>query len=194
MKKITLIAAMLIAAFLFSFKMIETSIWSVDPAHSKLGFSVKHLLISDVDGSFKNFSSKITSTNEDLTDAVIELSADINSINTDNEKRDADLKSAGFFDAQKYPKLIFKSTSLKKVEGNNYKLTGDLTMHGITKKIEMDVIVNGPIVHPMSKKMVTGLKVTGKLKRSDFDIGSSTPGAVVGDEVTINANGEFIKE
>ncbi|SMO59729.1 YceI family protein [Solitalea koreensis] len=189
MKKFILIALMVIA----SVSALAQS-WSVDKAHAKLGFSVKHLMISDVDGFFKNFDAKVTSAKDDFTDAVIELSADINSINTNNEKRDKDLRSPQYFDAEKYPKLTFKSKSLNKADERNYILIGDLTMHGVTKQIQLDVIYNGSILNPGSKKMVAGFKVTGKINRKDFNIANSVPGAMIGEEVTINTNAEFIKD
>lgn len=189
MKK-TIIAALAIVA---SFAGFAQS-WTLDKSHSKLNFSVSHLLISDVDGSFKNINSKITASKTDFSDAVIELTADVNSINTDDENRDKHLKSADFFDAAQYNTLTFKSKSFKNVGGKKYKLAGDLTMHGVTKPVVLDVVYNGSAVHPYSKKTVAGFKITGSLKRSDFGIGGSTPTAVVGDEVALVANAEFTKE
>ena len=164
----------------------------MDKAHSKLGFSITHLMISDVEGSFKTFEVKLTTSKEDFSDAVVEMTSDVSTINTDNEQRDTHLKSADFFDAAKYPKITFKSKSFKKTEDKKYKVTGDLTMHGITKAIELDAI--GIIIeHPMSKKTVGGFKISGKIKRSDFGIGSSMGEAILSDEVIINANAEFSK-
>ena len=168
--------------------------WTLDKSHAKLGFSVTHLLVSNVEGSFKSFDSKITSSKEDFSDAVIELTADINSLNTDDEQRDGHLKSPDFFDAAKYEKLTFKSKSLKKEGAKKYKLLGDLTLHGVTKPVTLDVTFNGTAVHPYTKKTIAGFKVTGAIKRSDFAIGAATPGAIVSDEVEINTNAEFIKE
>jgi polyisoprenoid-binding protein YceI len=167
--------------------------WSLDKAHAKLGFSVKHLLISNVEGNFKSFDAKITSSKDDFSDAIIELTADINSIDTDNDQRDTHLKGADFFDAANHGTLSFKSRSFKKVADKKYKLTGDLTLHGITKPVELDVTFNGTVEHPYTKKTIAGFNVTGILKRSDFTIGGATPGAVVSDEVAINTNVEFIK-
>ena len=120
MKKLVLFAAVL-STTLFAFKPAAEFIWGADTAHSKLGFEITHLMISDVEGSFKNFESKITASKDDFSDAVVELSADVNSVNTDNEKRDAHLLNADFFDAAKYPKLTFKSTSFKKYRITNTK-------------------------------------------------------------------------
>src|SRR5687767_1250190 len=108
MKKTILFIA--IAALAFSFKAIENTVWTLDKAHSKLGFSITHMMISDVEGSFKTFDITITAPNkEDFADAVVEMTADINSIDTDNEGRDNHLKNADFFDAPKYPTMTFKS-------------------------------------------------------------------------------------
>lgn len=169
--------------------------WTVDKAHSKVGFTVTHLLLSEVDGNFKTFDAKITATKPDLSDAVFDLTADVNSIDTDNDRRDGDLKSEKWFDAAKYPTLTFKSSSFKKVEGKKYQATGDLTMHGVTKPVTLDVTMNGPITQesPRGKQEKAGFKVSGALKRSDFGVGSA-PVAVVSDEVEIKANGEFAKQ
>ncbi|MBS1681847.1 MAG: YceI family protein [Bacteroidetes bacterium] len=189
MKKISTI---LLAVFAASTVSAQT--WALDKAHAKLGFSVTHMLISEVEGSFKSFDASITATKDDFSDAVIEMTADVNSIDTNNDYRDKDLKSENYFDAVKFGTLTFKSTSVKKVDGKNYKVTGDLTMHGVTKSVELDVILNGPIEHPRSKKLIAGFKITGKIKRKDFGVGEKTPGAVVSEEVHIYANAEFGKK
>lgn len=189
MKKINfLIAVLLFAGSSFA------QTWSLDKAHAKLGFNITHLLVSDVDGAFKTFDAKLNSSKEDFSDAVVELSADVASIDTDNEDRDKHLKTPDYFDAEKFPKITFKSTSFTKVDGKKYKLVGDLTMHGVTKSVTLDVILNGPILHPFNKKKVAGFKVTGVLKRSDFGISPGTPSAILSDEVNINTNAEFTKD
>ena len=193
MKKVTLITLLTISAFFFSFTVVAPSSWTLDKNHGKLGFTITHLMISEIEGSFKNFDAKITAPNEDFTDAVVEMTAETASINTDNEKRDTHLKTADFFDVVKYPQMTFKSTSFKKTGGNTYKVTGNLTMHGITKPVSLDVICN-TAVDPQSKKSIAGFKITGKLKRSDFEIGTKFPTAMLGEDVTINANGEFKKQ
>lgn len=168
--------------------------WTLDKAHAKLGFGVTHLMVSSVEGSFKNIDAKITSSKDDFSDAVVELTADASSLYTENDKRDEHLKGPDFFDATKYPTLTFKSKSIKKVADKKYKVAGDLTMHGVTKPVELDVTLNGTAVHPYTKKTIAGFKITGTLKRSDFSVGGGTPAAVVSDEVAINSNTEFIKE
>ncbi|HEY5744483.1 MAG TPA: YceI family protein [Chryseolinea sp.] len=176
-----------------SFQAALAQTWSLDKAHAKLGFSVTHLMVSNVEGNFKAFDAKITSATDDFSNAVVELSADINSIDTDDEKRDGHLKSPDFFDVAKFTTLTFKSTSFKKVADKKYKVEGDLTMHGVTKKVVLDVTLNGTAVHPYTKKTIAGFKVSGIIKRSDFAIGATVPGAVVSDEVEISTNAEFVK-
>lgn len=168
--------------------------WKLDKAHARLGFDVTHLMVSDVEGGFKTFDITVTSSKDDFTDAQIDLTADVNSISTDNEKRDGHLKSPDFFDAAKYGTLSFKSTSLKKVGDKTYKLSGNLTMHGVTKPVELDVTLTGTTIHPMSKKHIAGFKITGVFKRSDFGIGASTPTSIVSDEVTLNSSIEVVKD
>lgn len=165
--------------------------WVTDPAHSRLGFTISHLLISHVTGNFKQFEVKAVTSKPDYSDAKIEVTAQIASINTDVEQRDKHLKSPDFFDAQKYPTLNFKSTSLKNVKGNEYKLTGNLTMHGVTKPVTLDVTFEGKVKDPMSKKDIAVFTVKGLLNRSDFGVGSSAFASIVGNEVTINASVEL---
>jgi len=185
MKKITFLTiALLISLTTFA------QTWTVDKAHAKVGFTVTHMMVSDVEGWFKSFDAKVTASKGDFSDAIIEFTADANSINTDNEKRDNHLRGADFFDVAKYPALSFKSKSFVKISEKKYKLTGDLTMHGITKLVTLDVTLNGTNAGQNGSK-IAGFKVSGTLKRTDFEIGSSMPAAVVGDEVALIANLEF---
>jgi polyisoprenoid-binding protein YceI len=169
----------------------QTTTWKNDKMHSKLTFTVTHLLVSDVDGLFKNFDVTITTTKPDFSDAMFDLSADAASINTEVEMRDNDLKSANYFDVATYPKITFRSTSIMPDGQNRFKLTGNLTMHGVTKPVTMNLWFRGTTENPMSKKKDAGFKLTGNLKRSDFNIGSKTSSAMVSDEIEIKADGEF---
>ncbi len=168
--------------------------WTLDKAHSRLGFTITHLMVSDVDGNFKTFDATLTSSKPDFSDAVFTMTAQTNSIFTDNDKRDNHLKSAEFFDAANIPTLSFQSKSIKKTGENKFQLTGDLTMHGITKTVVLDGSYKGPTTHPMTKKPDAGFKITGKLKRSDFKLGEKFGDAMVSDEVVLTANGEFQKD
>lgn len=193
MKKITLILA-LIAVFV-TFNLNAQTVWKQDPNHSKLGFIVTHLSIADVTGYFTSFDVTVTSSQADFSDAVIEMTADINTINTGIEARDKHLKSADFFDAATYPNMTFKSTSIEKSGDKSFKLKGNLTMHGITKEITVELIHRGTIQNPMANNAdVAGLQILGTLKRSDFNIGPTFPDFAISDEVRIKADGEFSKK
>lgn len=165
--------------------------WKSDKAHSKLTFSVVHLGISDVEGLFRNFDATITATKADFSDGVFELTADVKSIDTEIEMRDNHLRSPDFFDAEKFDKITFKSTSIKPAGKNKYTLNGNLTMHGITRPVSMNLLYRGTIVHPMNKTNVAGFQLTGLLKRSDFNIGPNFKAPMISDEVEIKADGEF---
>ncbi len=188
MKKISLFSiALVISAISFA------QTWSVDKAHSRLGFGITHMGINEVDGSFKSFSATLTATKDDFSDGAVELTADVSSINTDNEQRDGHLKSPDFFDAATYSTFTFKSTSFTKVGGNKYKITGNLTLHGVTKPVTLDAVLVGSTVNPMNKKPTVGFRVTGSIKRTDFGIGAKFPTAMLSDEVILVANTELSK-
>ena len=175
----------------------QTTTWKIDPVHSKIGFSVRHLIISEVEGRFKSFEGSVTTDKEDFNGSKIVFSLDARSVFTDNTRRDNDLKSANFFDAEEYPEITFKSTSFEKVEGNKYKLEGNFTIKGITNHIIMDVIYGGTIKDPWGN-MRAGFKITGKINRFDYNLKWNklleAGGAVVGKEITITCNIEVIKQ
>jgi polyisoprenoid-binding protein YceI len=189
MKRLFFAALVFIQASSFA----QTTTWKNDKMHSKLTFTATHLMVSDVDGLFKVFDVIITTTKPDFSDAVFDLSADAASINTEVEMRDNDLKSASFFDVATYPKITFKSVSIRPDGKDKFKLVGNLTMHGVTKSVTMDLWYRGTIENPMSKQKDAGFKLKGTLKRSDFNIGSKMPSAMVSDEIEIKADGEFAK-
>ncbi len=189
MKKGLVVIALLIATTTWA----VTTLWNNDKAHSQLGFTVTHLGISDVSGTFNDFDVKISGNQADFSDAVFELNANVASIDTRIEARNNHLLSADFFDAEKFPAITFKSTSIKSNGKNKYKVTGPLTMHGVTKNVTMDVVYRGNTTNPMSNQLTAGFQLTGTLKRSDFGIGEKFPAAVVSDEVIIKADGEFTK-
>jgi polyisoprenoid-binding protein YceI len=187
-KTIILFAVTLLSATAFA----QTT-WKNDPMHSKLGFTVTHLMVSDVDGIFKDFNCTIWASRPDFSDAKFQLTVNTASINTDVDYRDKDLRSANYFDVDKYPTMTFTSTGLRMVSPNHYKLRGDLTLKGVTKPVTMDLWYRGTIVSPMSKKDDAGFKLTGVIKRSDFGFASQAGTSMLSDEITINANGEFAK-
>lgn len=167
--------------------------YTQDKYHSKLVFGVTHLKISDVEGKFKSFDVTVTSSKEDFTDAQITLKVDAGSVDTDIEYRDKHLKSADFFDVEKYPSIDFKSSSFKKAGANKYKLAGNLTLHGVTKPIVFDVVYNGKAQN-MQKKTCHGFTITGKINRLDFGIATNMGDAVVSNAITLKSNLEFTEE
>lgn len=190
MKKLLFIAIVLMG--FTAIKNIDGT-WKSDPPHSQLAFTVTHLGLIDVSGTFNDFEVTVKSEKPDFSDASFELSAKIASIDTRVDARNNHLKSPDFFDAQTYPTLTFKSTSLKKAGKEKFKLTGDLTMHGVTKQVIMDLFYKGTTENPMSKKQTAGFQLTGIIKRTDFGVGNQFPSAMVSDEVRIKADGEFIQ-
>jgi polyisoprenoid-binding protein YceI len=191
MKKLAIVLSSFIALSAFT---TAVTTWQNDDFHSQLGFTVTHLGISDISGTFNDFDVKVTSSKPDFSDAQFEMTAKTASIDTRVEPRDQHLKSPDFFDAEKYSTLTFKSTSLKAAGKNKYKLNGNLTMHGVTKPVTMDLVYKGTVENPMSKKATTGFQVSGVIKRSDFGVGDKFPAPMVSDEVRIKADGEFVQQ
>jgi polyisoprenoid-binding protein YceI len=189
MKKISLAIVAIIALSSFAFQ----TLWTQDKAHSELLFSVKHLGVSTVSGYFTDFDAKITSNKDDFSDASFELTAKTNSINTRIEMRDNHLKSADFFDVEKYPTVTFKSTSVTKGKKKTFLVSGNLTLLGVTKPVTLTVKHNGNVTNQQSGKETAGFDVEGTIKRSDFGFGSKFGEAMISDVVTIKASGEFTK-
>lgn len=168
--------------------------WIIDHAHSEVGFSVKHLLVSTVRGRFGTFEGKLTASNPDLSDAKIEFSADVASVTTNNPARDGHLQSPDFFDTAQFPKITFVSKSFVKSGDNTYKMTGDLTMKGVTKEITLDVVANG-MAKDADGKSVASFDVSGVIKRTDFGVNWNqvleAGGLSVSEDVTLNATVEL---
>jgi polyisoprenoid-binding protein YceI len=191
--KIISSVSLTIAFFILAFTSNGQTIWKADLAHSNLGFSILHQSVNDVKGTVRVTDATINQSKEDFTDASILLKADLNTIRTDNDKRDAHLKTADFFDTEKNAELSFQSVSFIKKSPDNYTITGNLTMHGVTKPVTLNAVSRSG-KNVMNNKPIVGFKVTGIIKRTDFDVSASTPGAVISDEVSIEANLEFGKE
>jgi len=187
MKKILFFT--LIIGFLCSFTLFET-LWTQDKMHSQLNFSATHFGISHVDGRFQNFTITMKSEKSDFSDAQIEMNAEVKSINTEVDYRDTDLRSANWFDAEKFPMLTFKSTSFTKIKANKFTLKGLLTIHGITKNVAFDATFNGWAV-TKTKKNTAGFTLKGTLKRSDFNIGDTAANTGVGNEIKVWTNFEM---
>jgi len=190
MKKISLFIFLTVS----SFASFAQTTWKSDKAHSQLKFDITHLGVSTVSGAFTDFDATVKSAKPDFSDATFTLTGKTASINTGVEKRNDHLKSADFFDAAANPELTFKSTGVKKVSDGKYQLTGDLTLHGVTKPVTLDLWYRGTITNPMSKKPVAGFRATGTIKRADFGIGPKFPAPMLSEEVTITADGEFGQE
>ncbi len=193
MKHVTHFVIAIVALILSSFTIITSDNWLADAGHSHLGFTLKHMGIADFHGSFSSWEGKITSTKPDLSDAVVDFSGDISSIYTGISGRDEHLKSADFFDAAKYPKFTFQSTSFKKSGDNEYTVQGNLSFHGVTKEITLKAVNTGYAENPQDKTPMTGFKVSGKFNRLDYGISAETPEMFLGNEVTIVADIEFAK-
>lgn len=172
--------------------------WKIDSVHSEIKFKVKHLVISTVSGTFDKFDGEIESENDDFTDSKVSFSADIESINTRNAQRDGHLKSADFFDAANNPKLTYVSKSFTKKSGteNEFIMTGDMTIRGITKEVKLDVLHNGNTTG-MDGSNMAGFEISGKLNRFDFGLEwnalTEAGGLAVGKDITIEIFAEMKK-
>lgn len=191
------LTAVFLLAGLFSqgISLAQTK-WQVDKAHSVVKFTVQHLVISEVEGNFRNFDGSIESKNDDFTGAVINFTVDVNSINTDNEMRDNHLKADDFFNAAKYPNMTFKSKSFKKVSGNKYELVGDLTIRDVTKTVKFDVVYGGTVKDPFGN-IKAGFKASTVINRFDYGLKwnalTEAGGAVVGKDVNVSLKLQFSK-
>jgi len=170
--------------------------WTVDAAHSSVRFAVTHLTVAKTVGYFSEYDLNVTSSNEDFSGSQVELTIQANSINTANEARDKHLKGPDFFDAEKYPTITFKSTSFKKTKGNQYKIEGDLTMHGVTKKVTLDGVYGGTRKDPYGNTKA-GFAISGKISRKDFNMAWGAPleggGNILDDMVDIACDVELKK-
>lgn len=190
MKKILITLSAALA--LVSFVVLDAGSWSLDAGHSRLGFTVKHMEISETVGQFDKFDVKITTPNADFSDATIELTAEAKTVNTYLSMRDDHLRSADFFDVEKHPTITFKSTSVKKAKGNNYVIKGNFTLHGVTKTVVLAGVHNGTTKNRAGADLA-GLKISGLIKRSEYGVGVTMPNSVVADEIYLNADLEVSK-
>ncbi len=195
MKKTVLFLSILFLV-IHSVSAQEEAKWGFDKIHSKIQFDVDHMVISEVSGQFQEYEGTVVTSKEDFSDARIDFSIDVKSIDTDNEDRDKHLRSADFFDVEKYPKIIFSGKEMKKVGENLYQLTGDYTMHGVTKEITLDVKYGGTVKDPYGN-IKAGFKITGIINRTDFGLKYNSfmdsGGMLIGEEVTITCKIELIK-
>ena len=164
------------------------SSWKSDRAHSKIGFAINHMMIAEVEGHFSDFEVNANAS-DTFGDASFEVTIKATSVNTDIQRRDDHLRSADFFEVEKYPEIVFKSTAYEKTGVNTFKVTGDLSMHGVTKAVTLDGRVNGVITDQRSQKLKAGLKLTGSFNRLDFGVGSDN--ASLGKEVRLTVHLEM---
>lgn len=177
--------------------LAETSTWEIDPAHSSIQFGVRHLMISTVKGKFPKFTATAVADEKEPTRAVVEASIDAASIDTGETKRDEHLRGPDFFDVAKYPTITFKSTKVEPAGDHHFKLHGDLTMHGVTKPVVLDIEAT-PQVKGMRGETRAGARATTKVNRKDFGINWSKTmdggGVVVGDDVDVTIEVEGVKK
>jgi polyisoprenoid-binding protein YceI len=170
--------------------------WKIDTAHSEVKFKVKHLVVSTVTGHFNQYSGTVEASAPDFSDGKITFEADVNSIDTKNAQRDGHLKSPDFFDAATHPKITFVSKSVRRKHGNEYEVTGDLTIRGTKREVKLDVVYNGT-VKGFGGGDVAGFEITGKINRQEFGLTWSAlteaGGVVVGDDVKFEINAELVK-
>ncbi len=192
MKKIIIASAMIAAAF-----TSNAQNWKVDPSHTKITFSTKYLVISDVEGEFKDFDGTFSSTKPDWTDLKANVTVKVASISTDNEMRDKHLKRDDFFNAEKYPTINFASTGIKMIATNKYVLQGKLTIRDVTKTVELPLVYSGTVKDPWGN-IKAGFKATGKINRKEYNLkynnAAATGEAVVSDDVEFTINAVLIKQ
>jgi polyisoprenoid-binding protein YceI len=176
---------------------ISTTTWKIDAAHSAAEFKVRHMMISYVKGEFSGVSGILHLDESDYKHSSVEASIPVASLRTGNDDRDGHLKAADFFDVEAFPTMTFKSTNIRSLGGNDYAVAGDLTIRGVSKPVTLTVEdVSKPVIDPWGNARM-GLSCTAKINRKDFGMLWDTPleagGAVLGDEVTITLDLEFIK-
>jgi polyisoprenoid-binding protein YceI len=176
---------------------MSTTKWAVDPTHSEIGFKVKHMMFTNVSGQFKNFTATAETEGDNFDNAKFDFSADVDSVTTGSADRDAHLLSADFFNAEQFPKLTFTSTAFTKKNEGEYNLTGDLTVHGVSKPVTLDVEFGGIAKDPWGNTKA-GFTITGKLNRKDFGLtwnaALETGGVLVGEDVKLAIELQFVKQ
>ena len=186
-----------VATLLFAAGLTAQTVWKTDKAHSSVNFSVSHMVISEVLGNFKDFDATLTTSKDDFSDATIEATIIMASINTGNEARDKHLRSDDFFNAEKYPTMTFKSTKIEKVGDDTYKITGDLTLRDVTKSVVLDTKFLGQTKTPWGFT-AAGFKATTTIDRLEYGVKWSkaleTGGLVVGKNVNITLLFELDKK
>ena len=177
---------------------VRADVWTIDPAHTTIAFSVRHMMVSNVRGQFSKFNGSVDADPAKPRAAKIAASIETASIDTANQKRDEDLRSPNFLDAAKFPMITFASKKVEKVSDSKYKITGDLTLHGVTKEVVLDVSdVTPPIKDPMGN-MRAGAEAKTTINRQDYGVSFNKTldggGLVVGDEIAITIDVEVTRK
>ncbi len=194
-KKSMNIFTILAVLFFSGTTVFAQSTWKIDPAHAKVSFSTVHNTIADVSGLFNSFESTITASKDDFSDASATLKISTESIDTEVEMRDDHLRSADFFEVEKYPEMTFKSTSIEKTDKkNHYLLKGNLTIRNVTKPITLNMWYRGTITDSNSGKQIAGFQISGTLNRLDYGVGPKFPEALISNKVMIKADAEYIQQ
>lgn len=168
-----------------------TTEWQLDPAHSSAQFAVKHLSISTVRGAFTSVKGTVQFDDKDISKSTVDVTIDVNSVDTRVAARDKDLRSDHFFDVEHFPSMTFKSTKVEQVTPGTLKVTGNLTIRGVTKEVVLDVDgPSAPIKDPWGN-MRMGLNATTKILRKDFGVGATYGSAVIGDQISITIDAEM---
>lgn len=176
---------------------MTTTKWSLDPSHSEIGFKIKHLMISNVSGNFNKFDVQVETNGDDFANATVTANIDVASINTNNEQRDAHLGNADFFETDKHPNIIFKSTKVEKVDDDTFNLYGDLTIKETTKPVKLSVEYSGIAKDPWGN-VKAGFTINGKINRKDWGINYNavleTGGIMLGEELKVNGEIQLVKQ
>lgn len=171
----------------------QTSTWAIDPNHSEVDFTVRHMEVSNVHGRIGGVKGNIVVNDADATKSTVTVTIDVNTIDTGVSGRDADLKSPNWFDVAKFPTASFESTTVT-VSGAHMKIDGNLTLHGVTRPVELDVDGPSPTVPGMDHKPHSGYSATTTIKRKDFGVGANAPTTVVSDEIKLTIDLEVAKQ
>ena len=176
---------------------MSTTKWSLDPTHSEINFKIKHMMISNVTGSFTKFNVTAETDGDNFANSKVSFSTDVNSINTNNEQRDGHLKSADFFDMEKYPQIKFEGTKFEKASDEEYALHGNLTIRDVTKPVSLKVDFGGIAKDPYGN-IKAGFTLDGKINRKDFGLtwnaATEAGGLLVGEDLKVQAEIQLVKQ
>jgi polyisoprenoid-binding protein YceI len=177
--------------------IVSRTVWKIDPDHSTAEFSIRHMMITNVKGHFRGINGELVGDPTDLTTADVNLTIDINTVDTRQPDRDKHLRSADFFDVEKYPLMTFRSTRITRIDDNRYRVVGDLSIHGVTKETEAEVVYEGQGADPWGN-VRAGFSATATINRKDFgltwNVALETGGIMVGDQVKISVELETIRQ